>query len=89
MILDGVVSAAIQVLCDLCPSVPQGLVSEEEEPLLMVTPVLLLDIRIEVVVPSLAALLADTSYFPSCIPGRFSEMVVHFCAPYFWTNLMR
>ena len=23
------------------------------------------------------------------LPGRFSEIVVHFCAPYFWTSLMR
>lgn len=35
---------------------------EKEKPLLMVTPVLLLDIRIEVVMPSLTTLLADASY---------------------------
>lgn len=61
MILDGVVSASVEVLGDLGPPVAEGLVGQEEQPLLVVAPVLLLDVGVEVVVPSLAALLADAS----------------------------
>jgi hypothetical protein len=64
VILDGIVSAAIEVFGDLRPSIPQGLVSQKEQPLLVVAPVLLLDVWIEVVMPSLATLLADATYVP-------------------------
>ena len=61
MILDGVVSSAIQVFGNLGPSIPQQPVGQEQHPLLMITPFLLLDIRIKMVMPSLPALLANSS----------------------------
>ena len=78
MVLDGVVGPAGQVLGDLRPPVPQTLVGEEQQPLLLVAPLLLLDIRIQMVVPSLSALLPDSPCVQHPLPGRFSEIVVHF-----------
>ena len=61
MIFDGVVSAAIEVFGDFCPAVSEGFVCEEQKPLLVIAPVLLLDVGIQMVVPPLAALLADST----------------------------
>jgi len=89
MILDGVVRSALQVLGDLSPLVAHALVGQEEHPFLLLTPLLLLDVRVEVVVPSLPALLADPSCIVLVLPGRFSAMVVHFWAPNLCTSFMR
>ena len=61
MILDGVVGPAVQVLGYLGPSVSQESVGQEEHPFLVIAPVFLLDVGVEVVVPSLPALFADPS----------------------------
>ena len=61
MVLDGVVSAAFKVFGDIGPSVFKLAVLEEENPLLLVRPVDLLDFRVQVVVPSLTALLSLTA----------------------------
>jgi hypothetical protein len=61
MVFDGVVSAAVEVFGDFCPAVSEGLVREEQKPLLVIAPVLLLDVWIQMVVPALAALLADST----------------------------
>lgn len=61
MIFDGVVSAAIEVFGDLGPAVSECFVGEEEKPFFVIAPVLLLDVGIQMVVPALAALLADSA----------------------------
>jgi len=64
VVLDRVVSAARQFFTDLCPPVSQQAVFlsrryKEEDPLLFFGPLLDVDMRVEVVVPALATLLAD------------------------------
>ena len=78
VVLDGVVGAAGEVFGDLSPPVAERLVGQEEDPLLVLAPVLLLDVRIQMIVPPLSALLADTTFLNTSLPGRFSEIVVHF-----------
>ena len=60
MVLDGVVGAALEDLGDLSPLVVDDPVHEEQDPFFLLTPVDFLDEWIEVVVPSLSALLADS-----------------------------
>lgn len=60
MVLDGVVCPAIEKLGNLCPSVAQGLMGEKQKPLLMVTPFLLFDRRVQMIMPSLSTLLANS-----------------------------
>lgn len=55
----------------------------------MLGPVFLLDIRVEVVVPSFTALFSDSTWRRGVLPGRFSAMVVHFWGPNLWTSLIR
>ena len=57
MVLDRVVRAALENLGDLGPLVVDDAVHEEEDPLFLLVPVDLLDARVQVVVPALAALL--------------------------------
>lgn len=78
MILDGVVSATDQILSNVGPFVTHDKVREVKEPLFLISPLLLLDVRVEVVVPPFSALLTNTAYMMIELPGRFSAMVVHF-----------
>ncbi len=78
MIFDGVVSTTDQVLSDVGPFVPHDKVREVKEPLFLISPFLLLDVRVQVVVPPFTALLANTTCMIIELPGRFSAMVVHF-----------
>ena len=59
MVLDGVVSPAWDQLGDLGPLVPPLLVRVVDDPVLLVSPGRLLDLRIEMIVPSLPTLLPD------------------------------
>lgn len=59
MILDGVICTTFEVLGDLGPAVAVVLVLNEENPLFLLAPGGLLDLGIQVVVPPLAALLAN------------------------------
>lgn len=61
MVLDRVVSPAGQHLGHFCPLAAVRSVSQEENPLLMQHPFNFEDVGVEVVVPSLAALLAQTA----------------------------
>lgn len=61
MILDGIVSPTREVLGDLSPSVSQTFMGQEEHPLLLVLPIVLADVWIEMIVPSLSALFSDPS----------------------------
>ncbi len=54
--LNGVVRAAREHLGDLGPAVPELRVRLEEQVLLLLRPRLLLDVRVQLVVPALAAL---------------------------------
>ena len=58
VVLDVVVGAAGQRLGDVCPAVAEKLVVQEQEPVFVFGPRRLFDVRIEVVVPPLAALLS-------------------------------
>ena len=61
VVLDGVVGAAQQDVGDLGPPILNRLVKDEENPLLLDAPTLLLQQGIQLVVPSLAALLAGAT----------------------------
>ena len=61
MILDRVVGASLEHLSDLGPLVVDDAVHQEQDPLFLLVPVDLLDARVEVVVPALAALLAHSA----------------------------
>lgn len=60
MVLDGVVSAALKDFGDLGPFVAVVAMHQVQDPLLLLAPADLLDLRIQVVVPSLAALLPNS-----------------------------
>lgn len=62
VVLDVVVGPSSKHLRDFCPSVSHYLVVEEQEPVLFVGPRTLFDVRVKVVVPSLPALLAFSSW---------------------------
>ncbi len=61
MILYSVISSALEVLGDISPLVADPLVVDEEKPLFLVAPSDLLDPWVQVVVPSLPALLPDST----------------------------
>ena len=61
VILDGVVCAAFQHLCDLGPLVVHNAVHEEKDPLLFFAPVDFLDSRVQMIVPPFSALFADSA----------------------------
>ena len=61
MVLDSVVRAAIEHLRDVSPPVVKQPVHQEENPLLFTGPATLLDLRVQMIVPALTALLADSS----------------------------
>ena len=58
VVLDGVVRATLEHLCDLCPLIADYAVHQEKDPLFLLVPVDLLDAGVQVVVPALATLLA-------------------------------
>ena len=78
MVLDRVIGSSLQIFGYLCPSVPQIFVRQEQQPLLGILPIVLLDIGVEVVVPTFSALFTDPAWVNEWVPGRCSEMVVHF-----------
>lgn len=59
MIFDRVISPAFETLGNLCPLVASLSVTEVKNPLLFFAPLVLLDHRIQMVVPPLTALFAD------------------------------
>ncbi len=61
MILDGVVCAAFENFGDLSPLVAVVSMHQVENPLLLAAPANLLDLRVQVIVPPLAALLPNTT----------------------------
>jgi len=62
VVLNGVVGSSLQELGDLRPFVSALSVHQEEDPLLLLAPRNLLNLRIQVVVPSLSALFADPTW---------------------------
>ena len=62
MIFDGVIGSPIDVLGDDRPLVALHSVEDEEDPLFFLAPLVFLDCGVQVVVPSLTALLADTTF---------------------------
>lgn len=62
MVLDRVVSAALEHFGDLRPLVAIVAVHQVEYPFLLLAPADLLNLRVKMIVPSLAALFANTSW---------------------------
>ena len=62
MILDGVVGSALDVVSDNSPQVFLVPVLDVEDPFFILAPLVLFYDRVQVVVPSLATLLADTAF---------------------------
>ena len=60
VILDSIISATFQVGSDDSPLVFEPTVQDVKDELLFVTPLILLDLGIQMVVPALTALLTDT-----------------------------
>lgn len=61
MILDRVVCPSIEHFGDLRPLITHAPVVQEEQPLLFIAPLGLLDLRVQMIVPALPALLAYPS----------------------------
>ena len=61
MVFDGVISPTLELLGKVSPLVAHIFVKEEKDPLFVVAPLLLVNVWVKVVVPSLSALLADSS----------------------------
>jgi hypothetical protein len=78
MILDGIIRSAWEILGDLSPSVSKALMGQEEHPLFVVLPIILANVWIKVIVPAFSALFSDSPWVCLCVPGKFSEIVVHF-----------
>ncbi len=66
MVLDGIVGPALQDLRDLGPLVAESPMVEIQDPLFVLAPGDLLNLRVQMVVPSLPALLADPSWQVLC-----------------------
>ena len=62
MILNSVIGSTLEVLRDISPLVADPLVVDEEKPLFLVTPSDLLNPWVQVVVPSLPALLSNSPW---------------------------
>ena len=62
MVLDGVVRPAAHVLGDFGPPVAQTPVRQQQDNFLEVAPFLLVDLGVQVVVPSFPALLPDAAW---------------------------
>ena len=58
MVLYGIVSSSLQDLGDLCPLIAQSSVMKKQNPFFLCTPTDLLDLGIQMVMPSLSALLS-------------------------------
>lgn len=76
-----VVGSSFEDLGDLGPTISKSPMRQIEQPLLVIAPLLLFDGGVEMVMPAFPALLADAACITQNIPGRFSAIVVHFCAP--------
>lgn len=61
MIFYCVVGPSTELLGDLCPSVANQSVRKKKDPLFLGSPIVLLDVGTEVVMPSFSALLAHSS----------------------------
>ena len=62
MILNGVISTAFKNLSDISPLVALAFVRNVENQLFFETPGVLLDFRVEVIVPTLSALLSNSTW---------------------------
>lgn len=62
MVLDGVVRAALKDLGDLGPLIPVVPVHQVQYPFLFLGPADLLDLRVQVIMPALPALLSDAAW---------------------------
>ena len=61
VVFNRVVGPADNVLRDVCPSISQQLMRQVQQPLLLLVPLVLFNVRIKVVMPSLSALFSDTT----------------------------
>jgi hypothetical protein len=82
VIFNGIIGPTLKIFCHFRPFVAHHPMTEKEYPFLGITPFILIDIRIQVIVPSFSTLLADATCVSLSKPGRCSAIVVHFLAPY-------
>lgn len=87
MVLDGVVRAAGQQLGDARPLVAVLAVCLVDDTVLLIRPGSLLDLGVEVIVPTLAALLADAALEVARDQGPFLGSVSHHQLQYFFVLL--
>ena len=71
MVFDGVVSSSFELPGKVSPLVAHIFVKEEEGPFLVEAPLFLIDVRVEVVVPSFPALFSYPSWVKKELPGMF------------------
>ena len=71
MVLDGVVGSSLEDFGDFSPFIVDDSVHQKEDPLLLFTPVNLLNEWVEMIVPSFSALLADSVSQVLCNKGPF------------------
>lgn len=62
MVLYGVICTTVEHLGNICPFVSHAGVIEEENPFFFITPGNLLYLRIQMIMPSLTALLTNSSW---------------------------
>jgi hypothetical protein len=62
MIFDSIVGSARQENCYLGPSIPFSLMSKEQQPLLMISPLVFFDVGIQMIMPSFTALFSDPTW---------------------------
>jgi len=68
VVLDGVIGAPIEIFGDFSPPIAESLMRKVKQPLFVVRPLFLLDGRVQVIMPSLSALLADAA----CVTKEFT-----------------
>jgi len=76
MVLNGVVSATLKHLGNLSPLVPVVSVHEVEDPLFLLAPADLFDLRVQMIVPPLSALLANPTWEIFSYQGPFLRAVL-------------
>ena len=66
IVLDGVVAAANEHSCDLSPSIFDCLVKDEEYPIFFHSPVVFLEKRVELIMPTITALFSCAVFHLFC-----------------------
>ena len=77
MVLYGIVSPALQLLCDVSPSVAIYLVKQEQHPFFPCGPLVFIDVRVQMIMPAFSALLSNAS----CIKNVLTSHLLSYGRP--------